>query len=210
VAPDAFVAVTVTVLVPSSSGIAGMFHCPVPLAVPEAPVELDQVIEVTPGVAVPLKAIVAADVETMFIAGLSMVRDGGPEGVVVSGGAVTGGVETAWYVTVIEADAVSPAASVTEMTIVFAPNASGTDVTDQFADPEAGPDPPWLLAQTTRRLPVPPLAVPEMAMDDEVVVTWAPTGLATARVIAAGAGRAPARRQCRRSKDLRRSGSTDT
>ena len=129
------------------------------MASPEGPVELDQVTDVTLAVAVPLNAMVAADVETMVIAGEAMVSDGGPEGGVVTGGVVTGGVVTggvvtggvvaAGWVTVIDAEAEFPAPSVARTIIVFAPMASGTDATDQFADPAAGPDPPWLLLQTT-------------------------------------------------------------
>ena len=120
---------------------------------------MDHVTDVTLAVAVPLKAMVAADVETMVIAGEAMVSDGGPEGVVVTGGVVTGGVVTggvvtggvvaACWVTVMDAEAEFPAPSVARMIIVFAPMASGTDATDQLADPAAGPDPPWLLLQTT-------------------------------------------------------------
>lgn len=122
------------------------------MASPEGPVELDQVTDVTLAVAVPLNAMVAADVETMVIAGEAMVSDGGPEGGVVTGGVVTGGVVTggvvtggvvaACWVTVIDAEAEFPAPSVTRTIIVFAPMASGTDAMDQFADPAAGPDPP--------------------------------------------------------------------
>jgi hypothetical protein len=134
------------------------------VALPEEPVELDHVTDVTLAVAVPLNAMVAADVETMVIAGEAMVSDGGPEGDVVTGGVVTGGVVTggvvtggvvtggvvaACWVTVIDAEAEFPAPSVARTIIVFAPMASGTDATDQFADPAAGPDPPWLLLQTT-------------------------------------------------------------
>src|ERR1019366_7539103 len=118
--------------------------------------------------------MVAADVATMVIAGEAMVSDGGPEGGVVTGGVVTGGVVTggvvtggvvtggvvtggvvtggavaACWVTVMDAEAEFPAPSVARTIIVFAPMASGTDATDQFADPAAGPDPPWLLLQTT-------------------------------------------------------------
>ena len=94
------------VFVPTSKGMAGTFHCAVPVALPEAPVELDHVSEVTPAVAVPLNAMVAVDVETMVIAGEVMVSDGGPAGGVVTGGVVTGGVVTggveAWRVTAID------------------------------------------------------------------------------------------------------------
>ena len=124
------------------------------MALPEAPVELDHVTDVAPAVAVPLNAMVAADVETMLIPGEVMVSDGGPEGGVVTGGVVTGGVVTggvvtACWVTAIDAEAEFPAPSVTRMVILFAPMTSGTYATDQFADPAAGPDPPWLLLQTT-------------------------------------------------------------
>ena len=114
------------------------------MALPEAPVELDHVTDVAPAVAVPLNAMVAADVETMLIPGEVMVSDGGPEG-----GVVTGGVVTACWVTAIDAEAEFPAPSVTRTVILFAPMTSGTYATDQFADPAAGPDPPWLLLQTT-------------------------------------------------------------
>jgi hypothetical protein len=99
------------VFVPTSKGMVGTFHCAVPVALPEAPVELDHVSEVTPAVAVPLNAMVAVDVETMVIAGEVMVSDGGPAGGVVTGGVVTGGVVTggvvtggveAWRVTAID------------------------------------------------------------------------------------------------------------
>jgi hypothetical protein len=106
-APDALYAFTVMVFVPTSKGMAGMLHCSVPVALPAAPVELDHVSDVTPAVAVPLNAMVAADVETMVIAGEAMVSDGGPAGGavtggVVTGGVVTGGVDAAWRVTAID------------------------------------------------------------------------------------------------------------
>lgn len=118
------------------------------MALPDAPVEFDHVTDVTPAVAVPSKAMLSADVETMVIAGEVTVSDGGPEGGVVTGGVVTGGTG-AWRVTVIDCEAESPAWSATEIIIVFAPTARATDGTDQFVEPAAGPDPPWLSLQTT-------------------------------------------------------------
>lgn len=56
--------------------------------------EFDQLTEVTLSPAVPLNAMVAAEVETMVMAGEAIVSDGGPDGVGVTGGVVTGGVVT--------------------------------------------------------------------------------------------------------------------
>jgi hypothetical protein len=124
----------------------------------------------------------------MVIAGEAMVSDGGPEGEVVTGVVITGGVDAACMVTAIEADAESPAVSVARIAIVLTPTTSGTDATDQVVDPAAGPEPPWLLLQTTCRLPVPPLAVPEMEIDDAVVVRLVAAGLTIVRLSAVGAG----------------------
>ena len=49
------------------------------MALPDAPVEFDHVTDVTPAVAVPSKAMLSADVETMVIAGEVTVSDGGPD-----------------------------------------------------------------------------------------------------------------------------------
>lgn len=84
-APAALYAVMVMVLVPTSSGIAEALHCSVPVAVPELPVEFVQVTEVTLAPAMPLKAMVAAEVDTMVIDGEAMASEGGPVGVVVTG-----------------------------------------------------------------------------------------------------------------------------
>jgi len=101
-APLASYAFTVIVLMPTSNGMAETLHCWVPVASPDAPVELDQVTNVTLAVAVPLNAMAAADVETMVIPGEVTVSDGGPEGGVVTGGVVTGGAGTVWRVAVID------------------------------------------------------------------------------------------------------------
>lgn len=66
------------VFVPSSNGMLATLHDCVPVALPEDPVEFDQVTDVTLAEAVPLNAIVVADVETMLMDGEVMVREGGP------------------------------------------------------------------------------------------------------------------------------------
>lgn len=170
-----------------------MCHCCVPAASPEGPVELDQLTDITESVPVPLNAMAAADVDTMLIPGEVMVRDGGPEGGVVTGGVITGGVVTggvaaACRVTVIAKDTELPAASLARTIIVFVPIARGMAETDQFTDPAAGPDPPWSLLHTTCTEPVPPLVVPLIAMDGSVVVTFATAGLAIVSVNTAGEG----------------------
>ena len=63
-----------------------MLQLVVPLAIPDAPVELVQVTFTTPvlSLAVPLTAIDVAEVETLVLAGDRIVKDGavvsGPEG----------------------------------------------------------------------------------------------------------------------------------
>ena len=75
----------VTVLLPTSSGMLAAVHIRVPVAVPEAPVDVDHATELTPTLseAIPWKVIVPALVETMVDAGFVMVSEGG----VVSRGA---------------------------------------------------------------------------------------------------------------------------
>lgn len=134
-------------LVPTNNGMAAALHCRVPVAVPDAPVEFDQITEATPALAVPLNAIESAVVDTIVIAGELIVSDGGPEGVVVTGGVVTGGVVTGGVdvscrITVIDVDAAFPVPSVTKIVMLFTPITSGTEAIDQIAAPAAGPDPP--------------------------------------------------------------------
>ena len=59
--------------------MGGVLQLVVPLAVPDAPVELIQVILATPtlSLAVPLTTIELADVETVELAGETMFNDGG-------------------------------------------------------------------------------------------------------------------------------------
>jgi len=119
-------------------------HCAVPDAVPDPPVLVNQVTEVTPtlSVAVPLKAIDDADVDTEVDEGVIIVSDGGVVlppmlvvvvvvvvvvavvvGVVVVG-VVVGVVETAVRVTVENCETlVNPSVDLT--VIVFDPIASG-------------------------------------------------------------------------------------
>jgi hypothetical protein len=69
----------VIVFVPTSRGIGGVFQVVVPVAVPEPPVELVHVTEVTPTLsdAVPEKTMVAEDATTLVLAGERMARVGG-------------------------------------------------------------------------------------------------------------------------------------
>jgi hypothetical protein len=89
----------VTTFDPTSSGIVAD-QLVVPLAVPEPPVFVDHVTFVTPtlSLAVPLIAIVAADVDTLVAPGDPMLNDGG----VVSDPPVGG--ETACLVIVTTCD----------------------------------------------------------------------------------------------------------
>ncbi len=81
----------VTVFVPMSSGMLAAVHVSVPVAVPEAPVEVDHTTELTPTLseAMPWKVMLLAVVETMVDAGFVMVSEGG----VVSCGEPVCGVE---------------------------------------------------------------------------------------------------------------------
>ena len=92
--PAASPARTVTVFIPTISGIVAL-HCVVPLAVPDAPVLVDQVTLFTPtlSLAVPLNSMEDAEVETPVDEGELIVSDGG----VVSGPVGGGGV--VWRVT---------------------------------------------------------------------------------------------------------------
>ena len=86
----------------------------VPVAIPDAPVELDHVTSVTPTLscAVPLTTIEVADVATVVMAGDKMVTDGGavePPVTGVAGGFAVTGLSTVgcggWLVTVTIWDA---------------------------------------------------------------------------------------------------------
>jgi hypothetical protein len=76
--PAASVARMSTALDPTSKGIVAV-HCVVPRALPAPPVLVDHVTAVTPTVslAVPLKTIVAAEVEIDDDEGDEMVSEGG-------------------------------------------------------------------------------------------------------------------------------------
>ena len=85
-----------TTFEPTSRGIE-VDQLAVPLAVPDCPIFVDQVTEVTPtlSLAVPLNAIVADDVETEVAPGDAMVNVGGVVSVPVPpvGGAVVVGAD---------------------------------------------------------------------------------------------------------------------
>src|SRR5581483_9056773 len=131
----------------------------VPLAAPDDPVELLQVTEVTSAGAVPLTAMLAAEVDTMVKAGDVMFRFGGApelgvrfeEGGVVGGGevgfpgfdGVVGFAVDACLVTVTTREATVPALSTAVTVIVFVPTFSGTTGMLQIDVPSALPDAPW-------------------------------------------------------------------
>ena len=70
---------TVTVLLPTSNGMFGAVQVSVPVAVPEAPPEVDQVTEETPTLsdARPWNVMLAAVVDTMVDPGLVIRSEGG-------------------------------------------------------------------------------------------------------------------------------------
>jgi hypothetical protein len=137
--PAASLARIVTVFDPTSSGTVA-FHCVVPVvpvrdAVPDPPVLVVHVTEVTPtlSLATPLKTIDAADVETDVEDGVVMVNEGGvvfddDVGDVGVGAGVV--VDVVACVRVIAADcetSARPSVAVTAM--VFDPTANGTPET---------------------------------------------------------------------------------
>jgi hypothetical protein len=81
--PAASLACIVIVVVPTYSEMAGVTQLSVPLAVPDPPVELDQVTNATLTLScdVPLTTIALAEVEKLLTDGETMESDGG----VVSG-----------------------------------------------------------------------------------------------------------------------------
>lgn len=124
----------VIALEPTSSGTVAL-HCVVPLAVPDCPVLVDQVIDVTPtlSLAVPPTAMVAAEVDTEVDAGVVMVS----VGAVVSGppplAAPCSTIET------LCETRLTPSVAVTTMVLV--PEASGIAVIVQMEEPSAAPEP---------------------------------------------------------------------
>jgi hypothetical protein len=84
----------------------------------------------------------------------------------VGGAGVGGGCR----ITDISCDTVSLAASVAVIVIRFPPMLRGTAGMFQFTEPDAVPVNPVLVRHATRTGPVPPDAVPEMAMEVAVVV----------------------------------------
>jgi hypothetical protein len=149
----------------------------VPFAVPDAPVLVDQVTFVTPtlSLAVPLNAMVAADVETVVPPGDPMVNVGGvvsdPPPVVTGG--VGGVVDAACLVMVTTCDTCAePADAVT--VIVFTPTASAIfEIVHAAALPAAAPDTATdddAVDQDTEIVPDPPAAAPVRVTADAVVV----------------------------------------
>lgn len=142
-------------LEPARSGICGVLQLLVPLATPEDPFELDHVTEATPMLsrAVPLIAMLDADVYETELAGDTMDTEGG---VVSERPEPPANV----YVTCIPALAWVPfcACAVTRMTLT--PGFSGMAPVFQFVVPVAVPPPPCEFIQVTRTMPVPPDAVP--------------------------------------------------
>jgi hypothetical protein len=141
------------------------------LAVPDCPKLVDQVIDVTPtlSLAVPVKTIVAAEVETEVDDGVTMVSEGG----VVSVGLA----DALCLVTVTACDTrLIPSVALT--VIELDPAASGIAAMFQEDDPWAEPE-PWLLDQVTEAAAFPPDVVPERLIVLAVVIAG---GAATVRV----------------------------
>jgi len=163
----------VTTFEPINSGITAD-QLVVPLAVPDVPVLVDQLTCVTPtlSLAVPLNAMVAADVETVVPPGDPMVSVGG----VVSDPppVVTGGVvDTACLVMVTTCDTCADPADATTV-IVFTPIASAMfEIVHAAALPAAAPDTATVddaVDQVTDIVPAAPAAAPVKVTAAAVVV----------------------------------------
>lgn len=166
--PAASLARTVIEFDPTRSGIDAD-QLVVPAANPDCPVFVAQVTAATPtlSLAVPLKLIDVAEVETDVDDGDVIVKAGG----VVSVGLVEGGLLPEDVCRVIETvceTRVTP--SVAEMVIVFAPVTRGTPLMVQAPVEVTEPDAFWLLDQVTVTGPFPPDVVPVMVTVAEVVV----------------------------------------
>jgi len=167
-------------LVPGTSGTFAD-QLVVPVAVPVDAVELLQVTEVTSPEAVPMIAIVAAEVETIVNPGEVIFRPGGaPDGGAGLDGVGEDGEEGAgfpgfagvpdavWRATVITREATQPVPSVAVTVIIFIPRFRGTTGILQSGAPAALPEGPSLLVQATCGLPVPPVTMPDMAIEEVV------------------------------------------
>jgi hypothetical protein len=124
------------------------------------------------------------------IAGVVGVVGGGVGGGLDGGiGFVGGAVGGGCRITDISCDTVSPAASVAVIVIRFPPMLRGTAGMFQLAEPDAMPVEPLLVRHATRTGPVPPDAVPEIAMEvAEVVVASAEFWIVRKRGKDGGAG----------------------
>ena len=161
-----------TTFEPTSSGIDAD-QLVVPFAVPDWPVLVDHVTEVTPvlSLAVPLNEIVAAEVETDVAPGETIVNVGGA----VSGPppVVVGGADAACLVIVTDCETwLDPAVAVT--VIVLAPMASAIfEIVHADAEPDAVPDiatDDEAVDHVTVIAPDPPEAAPASVTDAAVVV----------------------------------------
>lgn len=155
----------VTVLEPTRRGIDAD-QLAVPLAVPDCPMFVDHVTEVTPtlSVAVPLNEIAVAVVETVVPPGAEMVSVGG---VVSVPPPLEGGVAVCRVTLTICVTMLDPAVAVTVM--VFAPIARAMLEIVHGAEPVALPE-AVPVDQVTTIVPDPPCAVPDRLTVDAVVV----------------------------------------
>ena len=181
-------AFTVMVFVPVTSGTLAD-HAAAPLAVPELPVELLHVTLVVSAEAVPLIATIDADVETILKPGDVIFSAGGAlEGGVGAVGVGVVGVVAVCRVTVSTRDALAPVPSVAITVTILVPIFNGTTGMLQLVEPLALPDGPWLLVQAICGVPDPPLAVPDIAIEELVTETADAAGTVTAIASADGAG----------------------
>jgi hypothetical protein len=157
----------VTTFEPTSNG-TDADQLPVPLAVPDCPMFVDQVTDVTPtlSLAVPLNSIVADDVETAVPPGAAIVKVGG---VVSVPPPPLGGVAAAFCLVTVTICVtwLDPAVAVNVM--VFTPIANAMLEIVHAALPAAVPvDDP--VDQVTEIVTAPPEAEPDRLTKEDVVV----------------------------------------
>lgn len=166
--PARLVARTVIVLVPTSSGIAGMLQLFVPEAVPDPPMALVHVTAATPALsrAVPLTEIELAAIETVVRAGETIVRLGGVVSLPV----------TAEYVTWIVRTVVAPFWANAVIVMVLTPFWSVIGPVLQLVVPTACPPPAREFDHITRPMPEGLDAVPESDIVFVLVLNVGPAG----------------------------------
>ena len=169
---------TTTVFPQINNGTSAVQYV-VPVAVPEFPVEVDQVTAVTPtlSVAVPVSLTLAELVRTLVLDGLVIFRAGATLSVGI----------TRFTTTVRDADTEEESTAV--RVSVLTPGSNGRDGMDQVRPPSAEPLPPRSLVQVTRTSPFPSVTIPESARAEAVVVTGNAGGDCT--VSAGGSGGPP-------------------